>query len=125
MVFLKSIVQSFPQNDNRFMRHLLIGLLVSYRQHRRSFGFHGQIGQMSIVGVEHSSGALYPNNSRGNIFNQKSMANGAGPGSERGSAEDSLEPFGFRYRLIYHHFHMLTIKEWLDKRMQAQRVKAK
>jgi hypothetical protein len=39
--------------------------------------------------------------------------------------KSSAELFEYKYKLIYHHKNMLTIKEWLNKRILAIEENAK
>lgn len=107
------------------MRHLLIGILLSYRKYRRHVSFHGQVSQLAIVGIEQSSPAFYRNNSRKNLHDEYPNLNSRLNQSQSQSPESNIDFFMFRYRLIYHDSHMITVKEWLDKRLNSQRNKKK
>lgn len=107
------------------MRHLLIGVLYSYRQYRQHVAYHGKISQTSIVGVEQSSLALYPNQSRANIYKEDSRVGGNLNEINSKKSESEIDVFCFKYRLIYNHLNMITIKEWLDKRIILQKNKRK
>lgn len=105
-----------PQTDNHLMRHLLIGILVSYRHFRMRLEFHGNINQTSIVGVENERNALYPNNIRGRYYQnyQKQAFQ-----NQKDKKKEIYDLYDFKYRLIYHHANMITIKEWLDYRIKS------
>lgn len=125
MVFFKKILQQTPQIDNNLMRHLLIGLLVSYRQYRKFVGFHGQVSQTTVVGVENPQGSLYPNNERADFYDSTGKLKNKLDGKISGQEHLDIDLYDFRYRLIYQHLHMTTIKQWLDKRINALDKKAK
>lgn len=114
-----------PKNDNHLMRHVLIGILVSYRDYRKTLGFHGQVTQTSVVGVENLEAKLYPNNYRGDYYDQNGKLKNKMNGKTSGQEHLDLDLYDFRYRLIYHHKNMLTVKEWLDMKTKALNLKAR
>lgn len=121
MVFLKNITRLNSQQNIVWLNHLLIGILVSYRNYRKKIGFHGHISHNSIVGIEDPSKSVYIS-SRG----VKSKTNGVINASHsKGKGPSQAELFDYKYKLIYHHGNMLTIKEWLHKRKQAIENNAK
>lgn len=114
-----------PRTDNHLMRHLLIGILLSYRNYRRTLGFHGQVTQTSIVGVDNPGGKLYPNNFRGDYYDANGQLKSKKTGRTSGQEHLNMDLYDFQYRLIYHHRNMLTIKEWLDMKTGALALKAR
>lgn len=114
-----------PRTDNHLMRHLLIGMLVSYRNYRHTLGFHGQVTQTSIVGVDSQGAGLYPNNYRGDYYDEYGKLKNKTNGKKSGQEHLDMDLYDFRYRLIYHHRNMLTTKEWLDMKTNALRLKAR
>lgn len=109
MVFLKKILMKLPKVDHHLMRHILIGVIVSYREYRKKLEFHGSINQKSIIGISNPEAKLYPNNTKGDLFNSDFQ--------NQHKLESEL--YYYKYRLIYHHGIMLTIKEWLNNRESA------
>ena len=126
MVFLKKILLQLPHTDNHLMRHILIGLLKSYKSFRHKLEFHGNVNQTSIIGVENPHGQLYPNNIRGDLYSNagklKSTFRPKGAAKQKGP---DLNLFLFKYRLIYSHVNMLTVKEWLEKRHKSLNNRAR
>ena len=91
------------------MRHILIGVLISYREYRKHLHFHGSINQKSIIGISNPLGELYPNNTKGDLFNSAL--------NNKNKVESEL--YFYKYRLIYHHGLMFTIKEWINVKESA------
>ena len=114
-----------PKSDNHLMRHLLIGVLISYRNYRKKLGFHGQVTQTSVVGVENTGTKLYRNNYRGDYYDQNGNLKNKINGKKSGQEHLDLDLYDFKYRLIYHHRNMLTTKEWLDMKTNALNKKAR
>jgi hypothetical protein len=107
------------------MRHLLIGILISYRNYRKTLGYHGQVTQTSIVGVENTGTKLYRNNYRGDFYDEFGKLKNKVNGKKSGQDHLDLDLYDFQYRLIYHHRNMLTIKEWLNMKTSALKLKAR
>lgn len=105
-----------PQTDNHLMRHLLIGILVSYRHFRLKLEFHGNINQTSVVGVENEKMDLYPNNIRGKYYQ---MYQRQAYENQKEKDNKIYDLYDFKYRLIYHHANMITVKEWLGFRIRS------
>lgn len=112
-----------PRTDNHLMRHLVIGVLLSYRQYKKTLGFHGQVTQTSIVGVINPGAELYRNNYRGDFYDENGNLKNKINGKRSGQEHLDLDLYGFKYRLIYQHRNMLTIKEWLDMKTSALNLK--
>ena len=125
MIFLKKILMQTPKTDNHLMRHLLIGVLISYRNYRKTLGYHGQVTQTSIVGVENKGTKLYRNNYRGDFYYENGKLKNKVNGKKSGQDHLDLDLYDFQYRLIYHHRNMLTIKEWLNMKTSALKLKAR
>ena len=106
-----------PNTDNHLMRHLIIGILISYRKYRNFVGFHGHVSHSSVVGVENSSGGLYRNNCKGKYYDENGNLKLKKIKTMDGKEESKIDIYDFRYRLIYHHGNMVTIKDWLNKRI--------
>ena len=114
-----------PHSDNHLIRHLLIGILISYRRYRKRLQFHGNINQTSIVGIQNLNEELYPNNTRGDFYDSKGKLKNKKNGKRSGQGHLKFDLYDFRYRLIYHHANMLTVKEWLNFRILALKKKAR
>lgn len=123
MIFLKKILMQTPRTDNHLMRHLLIGLLLSYRNYKKTLGFHGQANQTSIVGVVNPGAKLYRNNYRRDFYDEHGNLKNKANGQTSGQEHLDLDLYDFRYRLIYQHKNMLTVKEWLDTKTAALKLK--
>lgn len=107
MIFLKKVLLQVGHTDNLMMRHLMIGLLVSYRNFRRLVAFHGDVHPASVVAVEEKSWAAGEKKLRKTFqFHKDSKAQSA-----------QVDFFAFRFRLIYHHGNMLSPEEWLRRRL--------
>ena len=113
-----------PHFDNHLMRHLLIGLLVSYKRYRRHIEYHGNINLTSIIGVKNPNSALYPNNTRGNYYDNDGKLNYFNNGNTSGQQFPYMDLYDFKYRLIYSHMDMLMTKEWLNLRKQELKQRA-
>ena len=114
-----------PHLDNHLMRHLKIGLLISYKKYRQKLQYHGNINQTSIVGLNNSSGELYPNNTRGDFFDENGNLKNKYNNKKSGQNHLDMDLYHFKYRLIYSHVNMLTVKEWLDQRTDGLQRKAR
>ena len=93
-----------PHTNNYFMKHLLIGLLISYKKLLNNVSFHGNINHTSVIGID--------NNSNQEFSNQKSFT------SSKASHLNAIQGdfITYRYRLTYHHLNMISVKEWLDQK---------
>lgn len=108
-----------PHSDNHLMRHLLIGLLLSYKNWRKKLHYHGNVNQNSIIGIDNPEAKLYPNNYRGDYYDEYGRLKNVRNDKKSGQEHLDMDLYDFKYRLIYHHVNMLTIKEWLKKRTDA------
>ena len=104
VIFLKKKLLEMPHANNLFMRHLLVGLLLSYRKLLDKVEFHGGINQNSVIGVDKAKDLEVNYNlfTKGQplFWNQKLRR----------------EYKAYNYQLIYHHKHMLSISEWVKER---------
>jgi hypothetical protein len=114
-----------PHTDNHLMRHLLIGLLISYKKYRKYLEYHGNINQTSIVGVENKDSLLYPNNIRGDYYDKDGRLKNVNTGKTSGQQHLDMDLYDFKYRLILSHVNMLMVKEWLDFRTMGLERKAR
>ena len=125
VVFLKKILMQMPHTDNHLMRHLLIGLLISYKKYRKYLEYHGNINQTSIIGVDNEKAELYPNNTRGDYYDKDGRLKSVNTGKTSGQQHLDMDLYDFKYRLIYSHVNMLTVKEWLNLRTIGLERKAR
>ena len=114
-----------PHTDNHLIRHLLIGVLVSYRRFRKILQYHGNVNQSSIVGLDNPGSKLYPNNTRGDFYDMSGKLKSKKNGKKSGQEHLDMDLYDFKYRLILNHNNMLAIKEWLDFRDNALKLKAR
>lgn len=120
MIFLKNIIKAQVQQNLPWLNHLLIGVLASYRTYLKSVAFHGHVSHSSIIGIDSPSGSNAPQPNR-----RHSFINGSSAEAKKGGETPLQELFDYRYKLIYHHDNMITIKEWLNKRILAIEENAK
>lgn len=113
------ILKQMPHSDNHLMRHLLIGILLSYKSWRKKLHYHGNINQNSIIGIDNPEAKLYPNNTRGDYYDEFGRLKNLRNDKKSGQEHLDMDLYDFKYRLIYHHMNMLTIKEWLGRRTAA------
>lgn len=114
-----------PHTDNYLMRHLLIGLLISYKKWRKKLEYHGNVNQTSIVGIQNQGAKLYPNNHRGDFYDKKGHLKSVMNNKKSGQDHLDMDLYDFKYRLIYSHVNMLTVKEWLEHRTMGLQRKAR
>lgn len=107
VIFLKKKLLELPHADNFYMKHLLIGLLISYKKLLSKVAFHGFISHNCVIGSEQSSGIQFPPQ--------------LGRGFSEASEADRLpEDFiTYKYQLTYHHLNMVSIREWLGFKRRA------
>jgi hypothetical protein len=91
-----------PHTDNFFMKHLLIGLLISYKKLVSHVPYHGNITHTSVIGIEQ--------NSLQDFSNQKSDFS-----SEFSNLEGDF--ITYKYRLTYHHLNMVSVEEWVEQKL--------
>lgn len=107
------------------MRHLLIGLLISYKKYRKFLEYHGNINQTSIVGIDNPNSRLYPNNTRGDYYDKDGRLKNVQTGKTSGQQHLDMDLYDYKYRLIYSHVNMLMVKQWLDLRTTGLERKAR
>jgi hypothetical protein len=104
VIFLKKKLMEMPHTDNFFMKHLLIGLLISYKKLVTHAPFHGNINHTSVIGIEQDFLEKFSN--------RKSMKS-----SNLSNLNQIQADFiTYKYRLTYHHLNMISIREWLNQR---------
>lgn len=114
-----------PHTDNHLMRHILIGILISYKNYRKYLEYHGNINQTSIVGIDNIDSKLYPNNTRGDFYDNDGRLKNVHTGRTSGQQHLDMDLYDFKYKLIYSHVNMLMVKEWLDLRTLGLERKAR
>lgn len=109
MIFLKKKIMEIPHADNFFMKHLLIGLLISYKKLRSKVEFHGFINHNSVIGTEEDGARKF------------SLRQSIGSNDVSEINRLQQEFITYKYQLTYHHLNMVTVSDWLRlKRLKLE-----